>query len=156
MPDIVVRRAEPEDLAGVATCSAALFAEDGGVRDRLRDQRWPSAHGAAWIAELSVNPDALLLAALADGIVIGHLVGLYQAASPMWLGPRAELVSTWVAPALRGNGVGARLVQNFTAWARERGAVRLHVTAYTANADAVRFYRRHGFAPLSTELAADL
>lgn len=156
MPDIAIRRAEPRDLDGLAACSAALFAEDGAARDRLRDQRWPSGHGAAWISELSLNPDALLLAAVADGTVIGHLVGLYQAASPMWLGARAELVSTYVVPALRGNGVGTRLVENFTAWARERGATRLHVTAYTANADAVRFYRRHGFAPLSTVLAADL
>jgi GNAT superfamily N-acetyltransferase len=155
MPDIAVRRAEARDLNGLAASSAALFAEDG-ARDGLRDQRWPSAHGSAWITELSVNPDALLLAAVADGTVVGHLVGLYQAASPMWLGARAELVSTYVVPDLRGNGVGARLVQKFSTWARERGATRLHVTAYTANADAVRFYRRNGFAPLSTVLAADM
>jgi GNAT superfamily N-acetyltransferase len=155
MPAIAIRRAEAGDLDGLAASSAALFAEDG-VRDRLRDQRWPSGHGAAWIAELSVNPHALLLAAVVDGTVVGHLVGLYQPASPMWLGARAELVSTYVTPDLRGNGAGARLVEHFTTWARERGATRLHVTAYTANAHAVRFYRRHGFTPLSTVLAADL
>jgi GNAT superfamily N-acetyltransferase len=62
----------------------------------------------------------------------------------------------YVMPGLRGKGVGSRLVADFTAWARERGVTRLHVTAYTANDAAVRFYQRHGYAPLSTELTADL
>jgi len=155
MSGIEIRRAEAGDLNGLAASSAALFAEDS-PRDRLRNPRWPSGHGAAWIAEMSANPDALLLAAVADGAVAGHLVGFYRAASPMWQGPRAELVSMYVAPELRGQGVGSRLVENFTAWARSRGATRLEVTAYTANAAAVRFYRKHGFAPMSTVLTADI
>jgi GNAT superfamily N-acetyltransferase len=155
MPVIEIRHAEAGDLDGLVASSAALFAEDG-VRDRLRNAQWPTEHGAAWIAELSVNPDALVLAAVADGIVAGHLIGFYQPASPMWLGARAELVSMYVVPGLRGKGVGSRLVADFTAWANGRGATRLHVTAHTANDAAIRFYQRHGYAPLSTELAADL
>jgi GNAT superfamily N-acetyltransferase len=155
MPDIEIRRAEAGDLNGMAASSAALFAEDA-VHDRLRDPQWPSEHGAAWITKLSADPDALLLAAVADSTVAGHLVGFYQPASQMWLGARAELVSMYVVPGLRGKGVGSRLVADFTAWARERGATCLHVTAYTANDAAVRFYQRHGYAPLSTVFAADL
>lgn len=67
------------------------------------------------------------------------------------------------SPALRterlvldpGAGVGSRLVEAFLAWSRERGAERFHVSAYAANASAIRFYRRHGFVPLSVELAYD-
>jgi GNAT superfamily N-acetyltransferase len=156
MPDIDIRRAQPADLNGLTASCAALFAEDGGTRDALRNAGWPGEHGAAWIAELSVNPDALLLAAVAADGVAGHLVGIYEAASPMWLGARAELVSMYVRPSLRGGGIGSQLVADFTAWARERGASRAHVTAYAANDGAVRFYQRHGFAPFSTVLATDL
>lgn len=155
MPVVEIRPAEAADLNELVASSAALFAEDG-VRDRLRNSQWPAEHGAAWIAELSENPDALLLAAVANGSVAGHLIGFYHAASSMWLGARAELVSMYVFPELRGEGVGSRLVADFTAWARERGATRLHVTAHTANDGAIRFYQRHGYAPLSTELTADL
>jgi len=52
--------------------------------------------------------------------------------------------------------VGSRLVEDFVAWARERGASRLQVEAYIANDGALRFYRRHGFVPLSTQLVMDL
>jgi GNAT superfamily N-acetyltransferase len=156
MQDITIRRAEAGDLDSLAASSAALFAEDGAARDRLRDPRWPARHGAAWIAGLAADPDALLLAAVTGDVVGGHLIGYLQPATPMWTGPRAELVSIYVRPDLRGTGVGSQLAADFAAWARARGAVRLQVTAYTANDAAVRFYQRIGYAPLSTELAADL
>jgi GNAT superfamily N-acetyltransferase len=156
MPDVEIRRAELRDLDGLAACTAALWAEDAGTRDPLRNQQWPGEHGAAWLAGLLTDDSALLLAAVAGGAVAGHLVGAYYPASAMTLGARAELVSMYVRPELRGDGTGSRLVAGFTAWARERSAVRLLVTAYAANDGALRFYQRHGFAPLSVELAADL
>ncbi len=51
---------------------------------------------------------------------------------------------------------GSQLVEHFRSWAKEKGAVQLRVTAYTANTDAIRFYQRHGFAALETTLAVDI
>ncbi|HEX4213165.1 MAG TPA: GNAT family N-acetyltransferase [Candidatus Dormibacteraeota bacterium] len=155
MARVEIRPARAEDMEGLAATTAGLFAEDGALRDRLRNPGWPAEHGAGWVADLLGDPDALLLAAVGEGSVVGHLVGAFSAASPMWLVPRAELVSMYVRPDHRGLGVGSGLVGRFTAWARDRGAVRLHVTAYADNEGALRFYRRHGFAPLSIQLAAD-
>ncbi|MHB1595227.1 MAG: hypothetical protein ACYCO9_14285 [Streptosporangiaceae bacterium] len=42
------------------------------------------------------------------------------------------------------------------AWARERGAQHASVTAYAANDAAQTFHARHGFAPQSVILRADL
>ena len=156
MATVEIRIAGAGDVDGLVACCAALFAEDGAVRDHLRNPGWPAEHGVGWIAGLLADPSALLLAAVAEDRVVGHLAGAFSVASPMWLGPRAELVSMYVMPDHRGGGVGSGLVERFTAWARDRGAARLHVSAYVANQGAVRFYRRHGFVPLSTELAADL
>ncbi len=49
-------------------------------------------------------------------------------------------------------GVGERLVGEFLAWARERGAERASVTAYADNGCAIRFYERYGFRPRSVSL----
>jgi GNAT superfamily N-acetyltransferase len=108
------------------------------------------------IEGLLAAPDALVLvAADREGTAVGHLIGQFYAISAMWTGARTKLVSTYVAPEFRGRSVGGRLVEAFFAWSRERGARRFHVSAYAANEPAIRFYRRHGFAPLSVELAAD-
>ena len=153
--DIDIRRATPADLPGVAASSAALFAEDGATRDPLRNADWPRDNGQAWVDELFAAPDALVLAAAShDGTVVGHLIGHFAAASAMFTAPRTELVSMRVVPEYRGQNIGGRLVEEFFAWSRERGAARFHVSAYAANESAIRFYRRHGFAPLSIQLAA--
>jgi GNAT superfamily N-acetyltransferase len=154
--DIEVRRARASDIDGFAESSAALFAIDGATRDPLRNREWPRTHGTEWCADLVADPDALVLVAAADEEVVGHLVGTFTAASAMWVAPRAELVSMFVSSRWRAQGVGGRLVEDFQAWARSRGALRLQVTAYVANEGALRFYRRKGFASLSSELVLGL
>lgn len=151
-----IRPATADDLEGVAASSAALFAEDAGTRDKLRNAAWPAEHGAQWVSELLADPQALLLVALVDGEVVGHLVGVFEEPSYMWTVSRAELVSMYVRENLRGQGVGGSLVDAFAAWAKDRGAARLHVMAYAANERALRLYQARGFAPLSIQLANDL
>jgi GNAT superfamily N-acetyltransferase len=151
-----IRRATIDDLDGLVSSCAALFAEDGAARDRLRNADWPTLHGATWCADVLADPANLALVATADGEVVGHLIGNYSEPSEMWTASRAELVSMFVAEPVRKRGVGGRLVEEFVTWARERGAVRLHVQAYAANEPAIRLYQRHGFTPLSIMLVADL
>jgi GNAT superfamily N-acetyltransferase len=151
-----IRRATIADLDGLVSSCAALFAEDGAARDRLRNVNWPSLHAATWCADVLADPANLAIVATADGDVVGHLIGMYSEPSVMWTASRAELVSMFVAEPVRGQGVGGRLVEEFITWARERGAARMHVQAYAANEPAIRLYQRHGFTPLSTALAADL
>lgn len=58
----------------------------------------------------------------------------------------AEMFAVWVSPLHRRAGVGRALVDEASAFARERGARRLIVGVYEDNAAALRFYRALGFA----------
>ncbi|WBQ01937.1 GNAT family N-acetyltransferase [Kribbella sp. CA-293567] len=151
-----IRPATTADLPGIAATSAALFAEDAGQRDPFRNQAWPAAHGEQWIADLHSNPAARIFVAADGAEVVGHLIAIYEPPSDMWLVPRAELVSMFVRPPVRGRGLGGQLVDAFTIWARARGAVRLQVTAYATNEAAQRLYQSRGFKPASVVLANDL
>jgi GNAT superfamily N-acetyltransferase len=153
---IEIRRATIDDLDDLVSSCAALFAEDGAARDRLRNVNWPASHGATWCADVLAAPANFVIVATADGEVVGHLIGMYSEPSEMWTASRAELVSMFIAEPVRGQGVGGRLVEEFITWARDRGATRMHVQAYTTNEPAIRLYQRLGFTPLSTTLAADL
>lgn len=55
------------------------------------------------------------------------------------------LISMWVAQGARGRGVGAALVREVVAWARERGLRRLVLDVADGNAPARRLYERCGF-----------
>lgn len=57
----------------------------------------------------------------------------------------ATLMALYVRPEHRRSRVGARMVDTFLAWARERGAAHAEVTASAAN--AIRFYEREEFRP---------
>ncbi|NEA32528.1 GNAT family N-acetyltransferase [Streptomyces sp. SID13031] len=149
-----IRPATTDDLDGLVASSAALFAEDGAARDSLRNVDWPATHGAQWCSDLLTDPRALVL--VAGDEVGGHLIGAFTEPSEMWTGSRAELVSMYVRNELRGQGIGGQLVDAFVDWAKERGAARLHVTAYADNDGALALYKSRGFAPKSITLAVDL
>ncbi|MGV9314927.1 N-acetyltransferase family protein [Streptomyces sp. NPDC003691] len=154
--DVTVRRAGHADIAGLVACSSALFAEDAGVRDPSVNIGWPREHGARRFAAGVDDPDRLLLVADCDGEVVGHLVGVLADASELRTVRVATLVSMYVRPAFRRGRIGGRLVAEFFDWATNAGAGAVEVTAYSGNAEAVRFYERHGFAPRSVTLQRSL
>lgn len=59
----------------------------------------------------------------------------------------AELISMWVAPGWRGQGIGDRLVDAVLGWAAAQRFTAVRLWVATGNAPAERLYLRHGFAP---------
>lgn len=119
-------------LAALADAPAAFgstLAAWSGTGDA--DQRW-----RALLREVALN---LVLA------LKGEPVGMVSATAPDSNG-RVELISLWVAPAGRGQGLGDEAVRHVTEWARREhlaGSVALSVKA--DNGHAIRLDERHGF-----------
>jgi len=115
-------------LAALAEAPAA-FGSTLAAERRLRP--------AAWRARLAGRAQ---FAVRCGEALVGTVGGFADAASG-----GAELVSMWVQPAWRGQGVGDLLVRAVVDWARAAGypAVRLWVSA--DNGPAERLYARHGF-----------
>jgi GNAT superfamily N-acetyltransferase len=149
---ITIRRAVAGDLPGLVASSSGLFAEDAGTRDDTMNIEWPARFGAASFTTALADPARAVWVADLDGAVVGHLTAYVTPPSDIRPVTSATLLSMYVFPDQRSEGVGGRLVDAFKSWAAERGARRLTVTAYAANADAIRFYQRQGFAPKSVEL----
>jgi GNAT superfamily N-acetyltransferase len=152
MTEVRIRRATTQDIPGLVESSAGLFAEDAGTRDPTLSQLWPRDHGPDSFRNSLDNPEKLVLVVDDDNGVVGHLTaGL---AGPTDIRPIrvATLESMYVFPEHRSLGVGAQLVAQFRQWARDAGADRIAVTAYTDNDSAIKFYVRQGFRSQSLKL----
>lgn len=70
------------------------------------------------------------------GELVGGLVGRLRWG---WL----YVEALWVADSLRGRGYGSELLRMAKEFARSRGGVAVHLES--AEGDALRFYRKHGY-----------
>ena len=80
------------------------------------------------------------LVAIVDGIWVGMAVGSQADGDPV-----AHLYGMWVEPAVRGRGVGGRLVDGVIAWATSRGAAVLELGVAEGNDVARSLYEGRGF-----------
>lgn len=135
--------------------SMADFRAAAGFMDALRrlDEEGCAAQGFD-VAEVAVfhadrTPEALaatfappgtcLLIAGIDGRPVG--CGGYVTAAP----GLAEVVRFFVDPAVRGQGVGSRLLSGVLDRAAAAGLPRARLETARFLTDAIRLYRRHGF-----------
>ena len=101
---------------------------------------WADAPEERWRERLSV-PTAYQVIASLDGTPVG-MAGGFRADEP----GVAELVSMWIAPAGRGQGVGDALMAAIEDWARAAGARVLKLSVVDGNDPAHNLYLRSGFA----------
>ena len=145
------------DVDALLTVSTGLWREDAGTHDpEVMNTDWPVEHGRASFEALVADPDRVGILAEVDGGLAGGLMGSLPELTPYVRLREARLNSLWVPPEHRSSGLGALLVDEFMAWARERGAPYAAVTAFAANEAAQRFYARRGFEPHSVTLRTSL
>jgi GNAT superfamily N-acetyltransferase len=103
---------------------------------------WEHQSEQTWrdrLADVSVNFIALL-----DGRDAGMV-------SAVASDEEVELISMWVAPFARGEGVGDQLVSAVIKWSESQHAPRLILRVLEGNHRAVRLYSRHGFTFAPTQ-----
>jgi GNAT superfamily N-acetyltransferase len=92
----------------------------------------------SWSRQLVQLPTFL---AVSDGLD----VGMVRCAPDDTRTDTAWLISMWVAPEMRRQGVGAALVDAVIDWARSHGVTRLVLDVADHNTSAIALYERRGF-----------
>jgi GNAT superfamily N-acetyltransferase len=133
--EVVLRLATPDDAAAIAEVYLASFKVT---------YHFPLAHSddqvRRWIGEYLVPNREVWVATDPDGAV----VGLMALSADM-------LDQLYLAPGWAKHGIGSRLVE----LAKERRPDGLDLFTFQVNANARRFYERHGFVQIWTGDGSD-
>ena len=96
-----------------------------------------------WRGRLAAGDRVTLLAEV-EGRSVGMIVGA-PAGEDERVDDAAMMLSMWVEPESRGQGVADALVAALVGWSRQQGYERLVLWVYDAAPRAAAFYRRAGF-----------
>ncbi len=137
------REARPADLETIVR----LFAIPGEGNARDADATFPVERCYVdALEELSRDPNQTLLVAEGEGRVLGVLQLTYIRHVGYRGGRVAQIENVIVAPEARSQGVGASLMREAIARARDAGCFRVQLTSNNARTRAHAFYERLGFA----------
>ncbi|MBB3522974.1 GNAT family N-acetyltransferase [Rhizobium sp. BK456] len=143
LPDIRIRQARREDLPALVS----IFAADavGGHGDTTDPMAF--AHYDTAFAAIEASPDQVLYVAERGG----EVVGTFQTMVTTTLtgrGSSAMIIEAVQTRAdMRGQGIGAGMIEFAIAEAKSRGIKRVALTSNAIRKDAHRFYERLGFKP---------
>ncbi|MFI6675298.1 GNAT family N-acetyltransferase [Kribbella sp. NPDC050470] len=138
-PDVLIRRATADDVAGIV----AMIADDqlGATRESADDL---TPYLRAFEA-IDADPNQVLVVADRAGELVGTLQltiipGLSRRGSS-----RGLVEAVRVAASARGSGLGTTLMDWAVQESRNRGCTLVQLTSDKARTDAHRFYTRLGF-----------
>jgi len=139
MPEaVVIRPAMLEDLDGLVGLLSALFSlEDDFVADEERQR-------SGLEMMLNNGRGRILTACAADGTVVGMCSGQLTISTAEG-GPAVLVEDVVVHQDWRGQGIGARLLDEISKWAEENKAGRLQLLADRGNRPAIDFYTHLGW-----------
>lgn len=93
---------------------------------------------------LIADPAAFAVIAVGDRRALGYALVTLRP-TVYFDGPLAVLDELYVVPDRRGGGIGTDLLEEAIRELRRRGGREMHINVDDVDADARRFYERHGF-----------
>lgn len=142
--DVVLRCATPDDAEQLLACAREVRSAGVGFITTPEEFNLSVEDERKWIQELSDNPDALLLVALAGEWIVGNINFRQHARTRQRHG---GVFGIGVIPAWQGCGIGEAMVRALLAWAQESPRIEcVQLVVLADNPRAIRLYYKCGFA----------
>jgi ribosomal protein S18 acetylase RimI-like enzyme len=156
---VEIRDATAEDLPALARLGAKLAREHHAMdAARFFAPEEPVEDGYAWwLGKERKSRQAVVLAAVARGRVVGYAYGRMEPRDWNSLRDRCGVgVDLWVEPRARRSGIGTALVEALVARLADRGAPRVILSVAAANPRAARLFAALGFRETMRELTREV
>ncbi len=135
--DILIRGARRKDADSIASLSGQLGYPVAAEEMRRR------------IQSVSTRKNQKVFVAVSEGGVIGWLEVFIPLSVLNW--GKAEIGALIVDESARGHGVGRKLLDAATRWARSHGGKFIYLRSNVKRRDAHKFYLKSGYAIFKTQ-----
>lgn len=147
MSNIIVRRATLADVDRAAQLGAEIVRHHHATNPQRFFLLDDIEQGYAWWLRQEIQrPDAIVLLAEREGVVVGYSYGAIEPRDwSVLIGPHGALHDLFVVPEARRSGVGRQLVSALMAELRALGATLLVLRVMVQNEPARRLAESFGF-----------
>ncbi len=135
-----IENAALDDIPQLCELLALLFQQETDFQPDFEKQ----CRGLRWIIEC---PEVGSILVLREGPTVLGMVNILFTVSTVCGGRVAIVEDMIVRPENRNCGLGSLMIRKAIEFAQASGCLRITLLTDKMNDSAIRFYRRHGFAP---------
>lgn len=158
MSEVRIRPATTGDVPRLGELAGALVR----FHHEIDPSRFLPADGVEegygkWLGREANNPDAVVLVAEENGVVVGYAYGRYEGRN--WndlIDAHGKLHDVLVEPAARRHGAARQLVDEVCARLKARGARRIVLSTAVSNLPAQALFEGLGFRPTMIEMTRNV
>lgn len=150
-PSVIYQRLAPDAWRSYrdVRLAALMDAPDAFSSTLPAEQQRPAAQWHERLAAAQTSGRDLPLVAVVDGLAVGLLWAKVDAADARIV----HFFQMWVAPEVRGHGIGKTLVDQAVSWAQSVHARCVHLGVTCGDTPALRLYTAAGFQAFGAPVA---
>ena len=146
-----IRQAKKNEWKLIQKLNNYVFLADKDNDDDL-NLDWPfSKRGVKYYKNLANGKYGHCLIAYLGGKAVGY-IALAKKNFGYRKSRYVEVENIGVRPEYRSQGIGKKLINEATKWAKKQNASKLYISAYWGNKKAINFYKKNGFYEIGLEL----
>lgn len=148
MENVLIRPVTLEDYAAVSTLFAQVDQLHAEAHPDLFQHSAEPARSQAWLAQTIDSPDACMLVAEQQDLLVGAILCTIRSspAFPLFVPRRYGYINELVVrQSFRGQGIGQQLIQHVHIWAQNQGLTELELGVYEFNTSARSLYEHLGY-----------
>lgn len=148
---VEIRLATVKDLIALRELNKKVMVNNPKYDDDFVAGFEDSSDGEKFFKDMIERADGCCFVAEEDG----HLVGYVNGGAKKMVAHKAkyfEIDNLGVVPEKKRQGLGTRLLEVVTEWAKERGYEQMYLNSYSKNTGALEFYRKNSFREIDVSL----
>lgn len=154
--NIVIRAANKNDFKSVQRLSQELTISDS-IYDHILVKDWAyTKHGIKYLNQRIEGKRCICIVAEVDEKIAGYTTATIMKSISWRPGRHVAMENLIVNKNYRNQGIGAKLIEAFFAWAKEVKADFAEVHSYYNNERAQSLYKRSSFIPFTLALERKL